>query len=394
MISKIHKIILPRQMETELVRAATLYPVVTLTGPRQAGKTTLVRKAFPRKPYINLEEPDTREQALADPRGFFRKLPHGGVLDEVQKTPELLSYIQSITDQENVSGMFILTGSSNVSVMHRVSQSLAGRTEILKLLPFSLFELKTFLDFNQPDEFLLKGFYPRLYHDQLEPIRAYRSYYETYLERDLRTFINITDIRSFQKFIRLCAGRIGCLFNAHQLASEVGVSSHTINAWCSVLEASYILFFLQPFHTNTSKRLIKSPKLYFYDVGLAAYLLGIENTVQLSRDPKRGDLFENMVVMELVKYRYNQGLDHNLYFYRDSNQVEVDLLYKTGNLFNAIEIKSAETLHPEMLKGLHAFSKSFPDAIHKKYLVYTGKANEFLGVEVLPYGDIYSCLGE
>ena len=385
MTSKIHNNLFERQIEKELITSASLYPVVTITGPRQSGKTTVVKKTFPQKVYINLEEPDTREKALTDPRAFFRSIPDGGILDEIQKAPELLSYIQSITDKKNMKGMFILTGSSNISILHKVTQSLAGRTEILKLLPMSLFELQDIMKVKNADEIILKGFYPRIYHDNLEPLKAYRNYYETYLERDLRSIINIKDIRSFQKFIRLCAGRIGCIFNMNQLANEVGVSSHTINAWCSVLEASYIIFFIQPFYTNTSKRLIKSTKLYFYDVGLASYLLGIENITQLSRDPKRGELFENMVILEMIKYRYNQGLDHNLYFYRDSNQNEVDILYKKGSLFNLIEIKSAETFNKDMLKGIYRFSHTFPDLVNKKYIIYAGGVSELQGVNIINF---------
>ena len=365
--------VIKRQLESELKSCAKQYPVVTITGPRQSGKTTLARRTFAHHRYVNLEEPDTRELAQADPRAFLATVEKGLILDEIQRAPELLSYIQSMVDQKKKNGRFILTGSRNFELMHSVTQSLAGRTAILNLLPLSIPELQKAKYNYSADEYLLNGFYPRVYAEKLEPYKAYRNYFQTYIERDLRSLINVKDLSTFQKFVKLCAGRVGQIFNASALSSEVGVSVPTITSWLSILQESYIVFLLQPYFSNIKKSLVRSPKLYFYDVGLAAYLLGIEKLTQISRDPLRGSLFENMVVMDLVKYRYNRGLDHGLYFFRDDKQHEVDVIRVSATDLVAIEIKYSQTYHEDFLNGLKYFRNVFPKKKISTAVVYTGQ---------------------
>jgi len=368
--------LIKRQIENIVLDLSRKYPVITLTGPRQSGKTTLVRKLFPSKEYINLENPDQRALAQSDPRAFLQQIRQGAILDEIQRTPDILSYLQEIVDTRQKKGQFILTGSNQFSLLNNITQSLAGRTVLLKLLPFSIQELKDHAKNFSADDFLYSGFYPGIYKEQLNPTIAYRSYYETYIERDLRQLINVKDLDLFQRFVRLCAGRIGQLFNASHLSNEVGVSVPTIKSWLSILQASYVVLALQPYYENINKRLTKSSKLYFYDVGLATYLLGIENQQQINRDPLRGALFENMAFMELVKARYNQALDHNLYFYRDSHQNEIDIVFKSGSRLIPIEIKSAQTFNAHFLKGLEYFEKLFPGRVGTGYVVYDGEIEQ------------------
>lgn len=351
---------------------AEQYPVVTITGPRQSGKTTLARTTFPNKPYFNFENPDTRQLAELDPRSFLQANPEGMIIDEFQRYPNMLSYIQDIVDSNNEEGQFILTGSNQLSMLSNVSQSLAGRTSLLKLLPFTISEANMLDNNLSIDHLLIKGFYPGVYSNGLHPYKAYRNYFKTYVERDVRQLSNIQNLHQFQLFIRLCAGRTGQLFNASALGSEIGVSTHTIKHWLSVLEASYIVFLLQPWHSNLNKRMVKTPKIYFYDVGLASYLLGIENETHISTHPLRGALFENMVVLELLKQRFNSGLDSNLYFYRDNHGNEVDLLQELGNQINLFEIKSSMTFHADFLKGLQYLKKLIPERINDSVLIYSG----------------------
>jgi len=318
-----------REISNLLRELATQYPVVTVTGPRQSGKTTLVQALFHDKPYINLELLDQREFARTDPRGFLKKIPSGAVLDEIQRVPELLSYIQGIVDEAKVNGMFILTGSQQFEVLNSISQSLAGRTALLKLLPFSITEIKKNYGFSSINELIYKSFYPRIYDQNLDPTLAMRNYFETYIERDLRQLVQIKNLLLFQKFVRLCAGRVGQILNLNSLGNDAGVTHTTAREWLSLLEASYIVFLLEPFYRNVGKRLIKSPKLYFYDVGLASYLLGIENLTHLESHPLRGNLFENLVIAEILKFRFNQGKGNNLNFYRDSTGNEIDVIFNT-----------------------------------------------------------------
>ncbi|MFH1429560.1 MAG: ATP-binding protein [Candidatus Margulisiibacteriota bacterium] len=365
-----------RDIAPKLIELSKLYPVVTITGPRQSGKTTLVKKTFPDIPYYSLEDPDIRELAINDPRGFLQKSSKKIILDEIQKVPELLSYIQGIVDIDNISGQFILTGSQQFELAAGINQSLAGRTALLKLLPLTVNEIESARKKYSIDEYLVNGFYPRIYDKKIDPTQTYKDYFETYVQRDLKQLINIKDLMSFRKFVKLCAGRTGQIFIASTLANEVGVSVPTINSWISILEASYIIFLLEPYYENIGKRLIKSPKIYFYDVGLASYLLGIENTVQVSRDPLRGALVENLVILELIKNRFNQSKDHNLFFYRDKHKNEIDVIIKSGHEIIPVEIKSSSTFHVDFLKGIDYISKIIPDRIKSSYVVYTGNIEQ------------------
>ena len=383
-----------RQIEEELRKSAGEYPVVTLTGPRQSGKTTLCRKVFTQKPYVNLESPDIRQFALDDPRGFLAQYPDGAVLDEIQRAPDLVSYLQVIVDDDRRDGLFILTGSQQFEVSNAISQSLAGRTALVKLLPFTTSEIKSGFPLPDIDGMLYHGFYPRLWDKNLDPTMALGDYVETYIERDLRQLVAIKDLNLFQRFIRLCAGRIGQLLNLNNLANDTGISHTTARKWLTLLEASYIVFLLQPYYRNISKRLVKSPKIYFYDVGLAAYLLGIENEKQISRDPLRGNLFENMVISEVLKYRYNQGKRGNLYFYRDSKGNEVDLLLVGGPDLFPIEIKAGMTITRDYFKGLKHITKIFPDNMPwGSGLVYGGDTSQKrTDVFISPFVQLYDLL--
>lgn len=365
-----------REIQKELVAMSGQYPIVTITGPRQSGKTTLARTTFPNKPYFNLENPDTRRQIELDPREFLHANQDGMIIDEFQRYPDILSYIQGVVDSKRVEGQFILTGSNHLSMLSTISQSLAGRTSLLKLLPFTFTEARKLDNDSSINHQLTKGFYPGVYSNELNPHKAYRNYVETYVERDVRQLSNIQNLHQFQSFIRLCAGRIGQLFNASALGNEIGVSVHTIKHWLSILEASYVVFVLQPWHSNLNKRMVKTPKIYFYDVGLASYLLGIENETHIATHPLRGALFENMVVLDLLKRRLNKGLDSNFYFYRDNHGNEVDLVQEQGQYLNLFEIKSAMTFHPDFLKGLNYLRNLIPERIQESLLIYSGE-NDF-----------------
>jgi predicted AAA+ superfamily ATPase len=350
---------------------AASYPVLTITGPRQSGKTTLARHLFKDLPYFSFENPDIRSLVINDPRKFLSQLPKGAILDEIQNVPDIISYLQEIADERKDKVLFVITGSNHFAVMQKVTQSLAGRTGILKLIPFSLMEAG--IDELFPtNELLVKGFYPAVYKSKLSAPKIYRNYYETYLQKDVRQLIQIKDLNLFDKFIRICAGRTGSLLNTANIANETGLSIPTIKSWLSVLQASYIIMLLPPFYENIKKRMIKSPKLYFYDVGLASYLLGIEDKDQMSRDPLRGALFENMVVMEIVKHRYNSGLDHQLSFFRDSHHNEVDIVFRKGRNLIPLEIKSSQTYNSDFMKGLDYFKSLFPGRIESDYLIFDG----------------------
>ncbi len=365
-----------REISSHLRTLASQYPVITLTGPRQSGKTTLVRQIFKEKAYINLELLDQREFARSDPRGFLRRIPDGAILDEIQHVPELLSFIQGIVDESRVNNLFILTGSQQFEILNRVSQSLAGRTALLKLLPFSFTEVKNNYSISSINQLIYKGFFPRIYDQNLEPSQAQQFYFETYIERDLRQLIQLRNLSQFQKFVRLCAGRIGQLLNLNSLGNDAGVSHTTAREWLSILEASYMVFLLEPFHRNLGKRLIKSPKLYFYDTGLACYLLGIGKEAQVDTHPLRGSLFENLVIAELVKFRFNQGKGINLNFYRDSMGNETDVIYNIAQEILPIEIKAGETVAPDYFKGLLALQKVIGSYPYGRSIVYNGDHEE------------------
>lgn len=365
-----------RALSLELKKISKSYPVVTLIGPRQSGKTTLVRHVFPKKPYVNLEDPDIREMAEIDPRRFLDKYKNGAILDEIQRLPKLLSYIQVRVDEDKKKGLFILTGSHQLELHQAVSQSLTGRTALLTLFPMSLLELKKAKIKVVLNEILIKGCYPAIFNDRLDPIKAYRNYFQTYVERDIRQLVNIKDLSLFQKFVRICAGRIGQILNFDSIANDVGVSLNTIKAWISILEASFIIIKLQPYFENFGKRMIKSSKIYFIDVGLATYLLGIETVDQLERDPLRGGLIENLIVLELIKFRLNKGLDPNLYYFRDTHGHEIDIIFQKAGKLIPIEIKAAQTFNKEFLKNLYFFKDIAKNRYEKGFLIYTGKEQQ------------------
>jgi uncharacterized protein len=365
-----------RTIEQAFAELARKYPVVTVTGPRQSGKTTLCRKVFPHKAYVNLEAPDDRQFAVDDPRGFLNALPEGAILDEIQRTPDLLSYLQPMVDDDPAPGRFILTGSRQFNVREALSQSLAGRTGILTLLPFDVNEVGAYLDVSDTDRLILHGFYPRLHHMQIRPSQAMADYFETYVQRDVRQLMQIRHASLFEKFVRLCAGRIGQLLNLNSLGNDTGISHTTAREWISILEASYILFQLPPWHANISKRLIKTPKLYFWDVGLAAYLLGIEEKKQVARDPLRGSLFENLVVAEMFKQCYHQGIRPRFCFYRDSTGNEVDLVLERGHELALMEIKSGQTVTRDYFQGLDRFRNVAGDRIKGGLVVYGGTKHQ------------------
>lgn len=368
-----------RLLTSYIQELAKKYPVVTLLGPRQSGKTTLVRMAFPNKPYVNMEDAENRSLATLDPKSFLQGYPNGAILDEVQRTPHLLSYIQVRVDEAKQSGMFILTGSHQAELHSAVSQSLAGRTSLLRLLPLSLQEMRDANITDPLEEIILKGGYPKIYKESLPVSNAYSSYFQTYVERDVRQILQIKDIMQFERFIKLTASRVGQLVNYASLAADVGVSSVTIKEWISVLEATYVLIRLEPYFENFGKRLIKSPKLYFAYTGLACHLLGIDTVEQLVKDPLYGNLFENWVVVELMKARYNQAMDPRLYFYRDVAGREVDLLLQQGSRLIPIEIKSSKTFSPAYLEGLHYFHQQTPQRAKGGVLIYAGEQMQKVG---------------
>lgn len=375
-----------REAEAEIRTLAKQFKAVAIVGPRQSGKTTLVRHIFGDKPYVNLENPDLRRYATDDPRGFLSDYPRGAVLDEVQRVPELFSYLQQILDESEDHGLFILTGSNNFLLQERISQSLSGRVGYLNLLPLALSEIKDTR--STVNELMYKGGYPVLHSEVAEPAKWYPNYIRTYVERDVRLIKNISDLDTFERFLRLCAGRIGQLLNMSSLAVETGVDVKTIGAWLSVLETSFVLFRLQPYHQNYNKRIVKMPKLYFYDTGLAISLLGIENSAQLALNPFRGSLFENMIIVELLKKRYNAGKSHQLFFWRDNVGNEVDLLINKGNSLLPVEIKSGQTVTDDYFKGLLFWNKI--TATGGGYIIYGGelKQNRSNGIKVLSFRDL------
>lgn len=384
---------IPRIAANELKKLASHYPVVTIVGPRQVGKTTLARQTFSDKIYVNLEDPDILAFALNDSRGFMDQYPDGAILDEIQNAPRLLSYIQVIVDETKRAGQFILTGSQQLDLNEAISQSLAGRTAIISLLPLCIQELLRYGVDLDLDDYLLKGFLPNAYVQEIEPRIIYSNYTKTYLERDVRKITKVHDLTLFQKFMRLCASRVGCLLNQESLANEVGISATTVNHWLAVLEASYLIFRIQPYFENLGKRIIKASKIYFFDVGLVSYLINIETKTQMSRDPLRGHLVENLVILELMKARLNHGLEPNLYFFRDSHNNEVDIIYKRAHQLIPIEIKSAKSFDSSFLKGLNYFRGLAPDRVSSGYCVYAGSQSYTVdGFRLINYknlGDLF-----
>lgn len=374
-----------RDITPTIQEAAQYFPVICLTGPRQSGKSTLIKHLFDGYLRFSLEDLDVRSMAQKDPVGFLNQTSKGMVIDEVQQVPELLSYIQGIVD-ENPERKFILSGSSNFLLMKKVSQSLAGRAGVFELLPMSMNETSELQDSKSLDQLIYDGLYPSVCAERNIPRFLYPSYVKTYLDKDVRELINVRDMTQFHTFLRLCAGRIGSLFNASELANEVGVSVNTITAWLSVLEASYIIFRLQPWSENTRKRLVKSPKLYFCDTGLACYLLDIESPEQLAHDKMRGHLFENLIVMEALKHRLNQGKEPNLFFYRNAKQQEIDLLFHEHGSLKGIEIKSSMTYNTSFEQTLQQASSIMVTPVTEKAVVYAGDLeNSISDIQLLNY---------
>ena len=379
-------IMIKRDFTQELLVQLQEYPIVTILGPRQAGKTTLVRHVLPDYDYVSLEYPEHRELAVEDPKAFLKRYQGKTIFDEIQRTPILLSYLQGIVDSEKVNGRFVLTGSHQLELRAAVSQSLAGRTGVLHLLPLSIAELKgAKIEFDDFESYVVNGFLPRIYDQNQRANRAYSNYYQTYVERDVRQLIKLKDVSLFEKFIKLLAGRVGQLVDYQSLSNDVGVSAITIKQWLSILEASFVVFKLPPYFEDFGKRVIKAPKYYFTDVGLLAYLLGIEQSEQVSRDPLVGNIFENLVVIEALKDRDNQGRSADLYFFRDSNGVEIDLLCQTAAGLVGVEIKSSSTWHAKFAKGLLTFSGS-NTPLSRGLVVYSGESIALSNhIEVVSY---------
>lgn len=375
-----------RKIESTILEAAKYFPVITVTGPRQSGKTTMLKHIFPHLHYYSLEDLDTRSFAMEDPVRFLHLHEGGMILDEVHNYPELLSYIQGIVD-EQPQKKFVLSGSSNFALLKKVSQSLAGRSGVFELMPLSIEEVKGQIEYvDDADQLLYHGLYPAVCSCKNIPKFLYPSYVKTYLERDVRDLLNVKDMRLFNMFLKLCAGRIGSVFNASEIAGEIGVSSKTIQAWLSILQASYVVYLLPPYFENSRKRLTKSPKMYFCDTGLACTLLGIESAEQLAFDKMRGHLFENLIVVELLKRRLNEGKESNLYFYRDSNQNEVDILVNNGSSLDAIEVKSAMTYNPSFEKALLKVNEWVNPPVGKRTIIYAGTLEDDKGdIRLLNY---------
>lgn len=378
-----------RSAHHTLFRLARGFPVVAMTGPRQSGKTTLAKMAFPNKPYLSLEDPDMRALAESDPRGLLARFPDGAILDEAQRAPELFSYLQTRVDADSRAGLFVLTGSQQFGLLSGISQSLAGRVGLVQLLPFSAEELKAAKCLpGNLDELLFRGLYPPLYDRDIQPGDWYAGYVTTYIERDVRQLINVRDLSTFQRFVKMCAARTGQLLNLSSLASDCGISHNTAASWISVLEASYIIHLLRPHHRNFNKRLVKSPKLYFWDVGLAAWLLGIREVGQIAFHAQRGALFETFVVAEFLKARFNRGLPSNLFFWRDSKGLEIDLVIEEGETLTPVEIKSGQTIAPDFLDGLKRWAALSGTEKHPVWLVYGGDKEMIRGLAtILPWND-------
>lgn len=381
-----------RKIEETILEASKYFSVIAVSGPRQSGKSTLLTQLFPLYEKYSLKDLNILDYAKNDPIAFLNQTDEGMFIDEIQRCPQLLDYIQGIVDN-NPKRHFALSGSSNFEVMKNLSESLAGRAGVFELLPMSIQEVTGKVDLDNLNQILYNGLYPSICAKKNIAKFFYPSYVRTYLEKDVRDLLQIKDQIRFTKFLKLCAARIGSLFNASELGAEVGVSSKTISHWLSVLQASYLITLLPPYYENIPKRLVKSPKLYFNDPGLACYLLDIETPQQLDRDKMRGAIFENMIVMEAIKHRYNMGLEGGVFFYRDSNQNEVDLLIKQGGELTAIEVKSSMTYSSSFEKALTQIEGWIKTPISKKAIVYSGDFENTSGnINLINYRHISSIL--
>ena len=372
------KQLIHRSMASTMATIFKYLPVITLTGPRQSGKTTLCHHLFPDLPYVNLENYSTLAAVKDDPVRFMSQFTNGVIIDEAQHAPEIISWIQVAVDQDRIAGSasrrFVITGSNNFSLMEKVTQSMAGRTAVLSLMPLSVHEICAHKGMVTTDELIFRGGYPEIWNSGIDARNILLdSYYSTYIERDVRSLLNVRDTQAFRTFIRLCASRIGCEVNASSLALEVGVKTPTIQHWLSILEASYIIYRVHPYYANIGKRLTKTPKMYFYDTGLASYLIGIQSIEHLVNHPLRGALFENLTMNEAVKYNHNHGKNELIYFYRDKSQREVDLLWVTPTGIDAYEIKSSQTYDSHFFKNLDYLEKILGNKVKRSMVIYDGE---------------------
>jgi predicted AAA+ superfamily ATPase len=372
-----------RKITNHLQKMLQKFPVVSLTGPRQSGKTTLLRNFFPKYKYYNFERTDHREMAQEDPVGFLKNAGEKVIFDEAQKFPDIFSYIQVISDERNTPGQYILSGSQSFLQNAKISQSMAGRVSINHLFPFDISELQPFGNFS-PGQLIVNGFYPRLYDQKITPGDFYPSYLQTYIERDIRTLKNIENLHSFSQFLSLCAGRVGQVLNLSSLANDAGITVNTAKAWISLLEASFVVFLLQPYYGNFNKRIIKAPKIYFYDTGIVSSLLRITNWDGVRNHYLYGVLFENLVISEIKKYYYHQGKQPPVYYWRESNGSEIDCIIETGgNSISAIEIKAGATFNKDFVKTLNRFHSKDENTIVNKHLMYGGDISSTIsGVQV------------
>ncbi len=359
-----------RDLQDHIIKALEYFPVVTITGPRQSGKTTFCRKNFPDYKYVSLEDPDTREFAREDPRGFLKQYPDRTIIDEFQNVPELTSYLQGHIDDVNDTGMYILTGSNQYLMMENVSQSLAGRTQIIRLLPFSYNEIHKDSEISL-EQVLHKGGYPRIFEKNIPPADFYSSYFDTYLQKDLRNVLKVMDLNLFQRFVTLCAARTAQIVNLSSFSNELGIDSKTVKRWISILESGYIVKLVSPYYKNFNKRVVKSPKMYFLDVGLASYLLGVKESDQLMNHPLNGELFETFIFSELQKQIMHGNMKANLYFYRDSNGKEIDFVIESGMQTRLVEVKLTSTPSKVNFKNLISLREQF-GANSYSYLCYGG----------------------
>lgn len=380
--------IVHRQMETIAAALLRKYPILTITGPRQSGKSTFAKMLKPNFEYINLEDIDHRRFAINDPKGFIERYSKNVILDEVQNAPELLSQLQVHTDKLDKTGLYILTGSQNFQLFEKISQSLAGRTALCTLLPFSMDELKATKLSKNWEEICWKGLYPRLQRQKIKPALFYPDYITTYIERDTRQIMNIKDLALFRRFMSLCAGRVGQILNMNEISNNLGVDNKTVRQWLGVLESSYIIYLLPPYHNNFNKRIIKAPKLYFYDTGVASYLLNIRSAADLKNHFAKSALYENFIINELMKNCYNKRVQPHFYYFRDSNGNEVDLLIEQSNFIYAIEIKAGSTINDSFFKGLNYYAALSTKKV-KTHCVYGGNEEYvYKGHQVLGRNDL------
>lgn len=378
-------ILYPRTLRPYIEKAFKNYPIISVLGPRQSGKTTLTRQTFPHLPYVSLEDPDNRLFAIQDPRGFLETYGEGAIIDEAQNVPDLFSYLQSYVDTKGTNGQYVLSGSQNFLLMEKISQSLAGRVAIFTLMPLSIEELGRQ---ESPSIHLLKGGYPRLHQQGLDASEYYANYVMTYLERDVRQIKNILDMNRFDHFIRLCAGRAGQLLNYSSLGDEAGISQETVKSWLSLLEASYIIQILRPHHRNFNKRITKTPKLYFVDTGLVCYLLGIRTAEQIDLHPLRGNIFENFVISEIYKFFLNHNQRPNLFFWQDQSHNEIDCIIEHDHQPLPIEIKSGKTIHHSFFDPINKWNKL--SGQEDSLLIYGGNsAQKRTASCVIPWFDIH-----